>query len=261
MNLFAIDILDIIKATLVFLRVGGILFFLPIFGDSPTPARVRILLAGAITFVFYGLVPHDWNSGISVDALSLGWAVVKELFIGFTLGFVARIGFDGILMAASLVGYQMGFGMANLLVPDADQQLNAFTAFHRIVVILIFFGLNLHHIFLNGIGETFHMIQPGGVLPNADLGNLLIQLTSGIFWVAIQLSAPVLVALLFTMAALGLIARTVPQMNVFTLSFPVSFFVGLLVYLASMPFMHEWIGENFTNVNRNLLLTVKGLAP
>ena len=128
-------------------------------------------------------------------------------------------------MAASFVGYQMGFGTANIMMPGSDTQMNAFTSFHRIFILLVFLSLNLHYIYLHAITKSFQIVPAGMGLPTGEFIQIILQSTSEIFKVSLQLAAPMLVALLFSMAALGLVARTVPQMNVFTLSFPLSFFV------------------------------------
>ncbi|WP_141730938.1 flagellar biosynthetic protein FliR [Oligoflexus tunisiensis] len=259
--IYGITVESILTAALIFIRVGGILFALPFIGDQPTPVRVRILLAVALTFTIHGLVPPNWLTAFPQDPLVYFLLVIKEICIGLFIGFVARIAFDSIIMAASLLGYQMGFGVADLFMPDADVQMNAFTAFHRILMLMIFLGLNLHHIYLDAMIRTFSMIPAGGIAPQMEMGNFLIELTGGIFRVSMQLAAPVLVALMFTNTALGLIARTVPQLNVFTLSFPVGFFVGLAVYMACLPFFPGWAAEHFNTSQEQILLTLKGIAP
>lgn len=259
--IYGISVESILTTALVFIRVSGILFALPFIGDAPTPVRVRILLSVALTFTMQGLIPLDWLPVFPEDALGYFLMVLKEICIGLFLGFTARIAFDSIVMAASLVGYQMGFGAADLMMPDADVQMNAFTAFHRILMIMIFLVLNLHHIYIDAMIRTFALIPAGGIAPHAHLGKYLIEITSGLFTVAMQLSAPVLVALMFTNTALGLIARTVPQLNVFTMSFPVGFFIGLAVYLACLPFFPGWVTHHFNTSQEQILLTLKGISP
>ncbi len=259
--IYGITVEAILTAALIFIRVGGILFALPFIGDQPTPVRVRILLGVALTFALQGIVPQNWLTEFPQDPLLYFVLVIKELCIGLFIGFVARMAFDAIIMAASLVGYQMGFGVADLMMPDADVQMNAFTAFHRIIMLMIFLGLNLHHIYLDAMVRTFTLIPAGGIAPQMEMGRFLIDVSAGIFRVAMQLSAPVLVALMFTNAALGLIARTVPQLNVFTLSFPIGFVVGLLVYLACLPFFPGWVSQHFNTSQEQILLTLKGIAP
>jgi flagellar biosynthetic protein FliR len=139
--------------------------------------------------------------------------------------------------------------------------MNSFTALHRILVISIFFALNLHYIFINAIAESFALIPLGYATLTGSLGELLLTLSAGLFTIAIQLAAPVLVALLFTMGALGLAARTVPQLNVFVMSFPISFFVGLLIYIASFPFLPEWLTWHFGKNNDDIMTALVTLRP
>jgi flagellar biosynthetic protein FliR len=259
--IYGLSVENILLGALIFIRVSGILFALPFIGDSPTPVRVRILLAVALTFTIQGLVPATWLPEFPEDILAFIVFVFKEICIGLFIGFIARIAFDCLVMAASLVGFQMGFGVADLMMPDADVQMNAFTAFHRILMILIFLSLNLHHIYLDAIVRSFSMIPAGGITPNVQMGGFLIQITGGLFRISMQLAAPVLVALMFTNTALGLIARTVPQLNVFTISFPIGFFVGLGVYLACLPFFPGWLAEHFSESQEQILLTLKGISP
>lgn len=237
--------IDIVKAVLVFVRLTAICSFLPFFGDQTTPVRARILFCLALSFVFYPIATMEISSQKLMDPIILGIAIGRELIVSFALGFTARLAFEGIVMAANIVGFQMGFGTASLLVADANQSMNAFTAFHRFMVLMLFFSLGLHHIYFSAIKDSFDIVPLGSFFLSADLGLSFIAMTGGIFVIAIKLAAPILVALLFTMAALGLMARTVPQMNVFTLSFPLSFFAGLLVYAACFPLFPNWMEDHF----------------
>ena len=259
--MFNIPYDEALKGGLIFLRVSGIMFTLPIFGDEPTPVRVRVLLSAAIAFIVFPVIMPDWFRGMPNDIIGLGVMGARELIIGLLIGFISRVVFDGIIMAASVVGYQMGFGTANLMIPDAKIQMNSFTALHRVFLMLIFLSLNLHHNYITAIVDSFRLVPSGFASPHSDIGGLLIQTTSSLFVVATQLAAPVLVALMFTMAALGLIARTVPQMNIFTMSFPTSFFVGLLIYIASMPYFPQLVKRAFSENNKIMLTAIRGLAP
>ncbi len=259
--IYGITVESILTAALVFIRISAILFALPFFGDQPIPTTVRVLLGVAMAFGFQSRVPADWVATFPTDAITYTIMVVKEVVIGLFMGFVGRIAFDGILMAASLVGYQMGFGTADLVFPGVDSQMSAFTALHRGVMMMIFLSLNLHHIYLDGILRTFEAIPAGGAIPHKELMLFLIQLTANIFRVAIQLSAPVLVALIFANSALGLCARSVPQLQVFSMSFPVGFFVGFAIYLACLPFFPQWTEAHFSLSSSQIVQTIRGLAP
>ncbi len=259
--MFQFDVPDILRAALIFLRISGIIFVLPIFGDTPTPVRVRVLLSGAIAVGIFPLIPIGWAPQFGADVIATASVILRELLVGLTIGFVARLAFEGLLMAAQMVGYQMGFGTAGLFIADAEESMSGFSALHRIIVMLVFLTLSLHHMFISAIFDTFILVPAGGAMPKAELGMHLIRLTSDVFVVGLQLASPIFVALLFAMAALGLIARTVPNLNVFTLSFPASFFLGLMVYAATFALFPDWMGEHFELNKESLYLAVRSLAP
>lgn len=261
--MFQLDTDFFLVAVASFLRIGAILFVLPIFGDNPTPVRVRILLAGVLTIGIHNLIPTDWAKGVSIanlDVVGLGLVILREMLIGVTIGYVSRLAFDSIVMSASLVGYQMGFGTAGLMMPDLAHDMNAFTALHRVLFVLIFLLLDLHFMFIGALVDTFQFIPLGGAAIHGSLVHILIETTSGLFTTALQLAAPILIALLFAMAALGLLARAVPQLNVFTMSFTASFFLGLGIYIASAPFFPEWVIQHFATARIHIYEAMQSLV-
>ncbi len=251
---------QLLIGALAFLRITGILFALPIIGDSPTPVRARILAGLALTIGLQSAIPISWAPSLTVDVLQVAVYVFRELLIGLVTGFIARVAFDGLVMASSIVAYQMGFGTANLFMPDYSERLDSFTAFHRMLVMLIFLSLGLHHIFIAAIVDSFKLIPGGTAQLSGSLASLLITITGGMIAVAIQLAAPILVALLFTMAALGLVARAVPNMNVFVISFPTSFVIGLVVYIATLPFFPEWMHQHFLSSHEQMFAALRTMV-
>lgn len=261
--MFKIDPIQILIAVLAFVRIGGIIFALPIFGDEPVPVRVRVLLAIALTFGLYWTILPQWNTSYfttATDLLMFSGMVIRELFIGLCIGFIARLAFEGVLMASGLVGYQMGFGTSNLFLPGSEEKHNGFTAFNHALVVLIFLALNFHHLFVQTIFDTFRLIPLGKGFPNASYMQLIIHLSSAALVSALQLAAPIVISILFATLALGLIARTVPQVNVFVISFPVGFYVGLLVFVATLPFMPAWITGHFAHMNQAIFEAMKLLT-
>ena len=256
------DVDSILNHGLAFLRVGGVVFALPVLGDQPVPVAVRVLLSAAITASIAHMIPSTAVLPAGADILLLGAVVAKELILGIAIGYLARITFDGLLMAASMVGFQMGFGTASLFVQDAGQQMDTFTAFHRVIMMTIFLMLNLHHLFIDAIMTTFSLLPLGKLSVSlAPLAQNALETSGMIFKVALQLGAPVLVALMFTQAALGLVARAVPQLNVFVISFPLSFAIGLIVYVATLPFFPEWMRDHYMVTKESFNVAIRSMAP
>lgn len=250
--MYSFDFDMLLTYALAAVRMSAILFALPIFGDQPVPVRVRVFLSVGLAFGLSNFIEIPRVDVLSLSILEISLMVVKEIILGAAFGYASKMTIIGMTMAASFVGYQMGFGTANLMMPGVLSSMDAFTAFHRILVLLIFLALNLHFIFISGIYDSFKIIPLGEVHFQAQTAFLLTEMTAQIFVVALKLAAPVLIALLFTMAALGLMARTVPQMNVFTLSFPVSFFLGLIIYIGTIPFFPGWFTAQFYNTHEQL---------
>lgn len=259
--MFAIDSSQILTAAAIFLRISCIVALLPLFGDSSVPIRVRILLSVALTAGIYPLIASEIAANLTPafnDIGSLSILMMKELLIGLVLGYTAKLAFDGVVMAANMVGLQMGFNTASVFIPDAEDTTNGFTALHRMLVVLIFLALNLHHIYIKTVFDSFNFIPLGQAQMPGALNSHLLVVSAGIFATAVQLAAPLLVGLLFSTAALGLINRAVPQANVFVMSFPANFFVGLFIYMALIPLLPGWLTIHF-EASRNHILTALSL--
>lgn len=195
------------------------------------------------------------------DVMSFGICVCRELLIGVVLGFASKAAFEGLVMAANLVGFQMGFGTGNLFLAESDGQINSFAALHKSLIVLFFLSLSLHHIFLQAIAESFALIPAGLATTSSELFKNIVSLSAAVFVIALQLAAPILIALLFSIATLGLLARAVPQLNVFVLSFQASFFVGLLIYMATIPFFPGWMQEQLMREKTALTSLLINLRP
>lgn len=259
--MFDIDNTVLLTCSLVFVRIGALLFTMPLFGEANIPVLIKIVTTLSLTIGLYPILPPAWLPSADLSILAFVGYVLRELFLGLAIGFVSRMMFEGVVMAASFVGYQMGFGTSSLMMPGSEFQSNSFTALHRIIVVLIFLILGFHHLFINAIVETFQVIPAGKATFNPKLGELIITSTAKIFPIAIQFASPVLVSLLFAMAALGLVARTVPQLNVFTMSFPLSFYTGLTIYVISTPFFPAWLREHYINIGKDIFSTIQLAKP
>ena len=240
------DIDTVLRAAIVLIRVACIVYFLPLYGEHYVPPQIRIGLSLALSLCIFPVLPKEWGLHLfQTGMLNLGFQVLKEVALGFSIGFLSKTLFEGIVGAASLVGYQMGFGTSNLILYGSDHQESPFAILHQLLLLLLFLTLNFHQILIHAIFTTFQSIPVGGFSFTPFLGSSLLAISSLIFSTALQLAAPLLVSLLLTLAALGLLTRAVPQLNVFSISFPVGYFVGLLMYVAMLPFFPDWIKTYF----------------
>jgi len=243
----------------VFVRVGAILISLPFFGSGNVPARLKTGLAFLVSLIAYPLIKFD---GIifPTGLFPLSIALASEVFIGLIIGYASRLVFAGVQMAGHLVGFQMGFGIVNVIDPSTSSQVSVTSQFENILAMLIFLSINAHHWFLKGIVESFTLVPLLGFHFTGAVANIMIDIFKNVFIIGIKLGAPVIAALFFTTIALGLVARTVPQINVFIIGFPLQIGIGLLMMGLTMSFFNMAMKGAFIQMGNDMYLLMKGMG-
>ncbi len=242
---------------LILLRVSALLIVAPIFGHRLFLARAKVGLAVMVSMVVFPLV-----DGFDVPEGFFPYAVmmVGEVILGLVLGYVVLLLFIGIQFAGQLAGLQMGFGIVNVIDPQSHDQISIIGQFLNILAILMVLTLDGHHIILNGLLGSFEAVPLGGVVLQASIAHKLIALSSEVFVIAIKISAPILVALFLISTAMGVLARTVPQMNVFIVGFPVQLAVGLSVLVATLPLFQIIVERAIHLIERDVFALIEFFA-
>ena len=237
---------------LVLLRVGALMVVAPIFGHRHWLARAKVGLALMIAVVLFPMVadqPLDLPTGIFPYA----FLMVREVLMGVVLGFTVLLLFVAIQFAGQLAGLQMGFGIVNVIDPQSSNQVSIIGQFLNILAILLLLTLDGHHMILSGLVTSFETIPLGGVSFQDGLMFKLMDLTAQVFIIAVKISAPILMALFLVTAAMGVLARTVPQMNVFLIGFPLQIGVGLAALVIVLPLFSVFFERLLVHTNRNLV--------
>lgn len=243
---------------LIFVRVAAIVFSAPLFDSRAIPILFKIGLALSAAVLLYPLL--NFEAGVSLDGFTvLGFGIVGEILIGLTIGFTVRLIFAAVEMAGQLAGFQMGLAIANVFDPITSTQVPIISQMQNIVAMLLFLAANAHHFVLRALAESFHIVPLLGFRFNRSLMSMLSDLTGGMFVTAIKIAAPVMVALLLTSLAMGLMARVVPQMNIFIVAMPVKIVIGLAFMALALPFLAGFLGHIFINLGNDLLLMLKAM--
>lgn len=243
---------------LVLARVAGLVVGSPIFGHMLVPIRVRAGLTLVLAVALGGALPPVPDAPTSI--LGLMGALAVESALGLTLGLVAQFIFAGVLLGGQLAGIQMGFGIANLIDPQSHAQLTIVAQWQQLMAFFIFLVLDIHHLLIAALLASFHTVPVGGLLMSAAGLRGTVMLAGEIFALGVRIAAPVMVALLLANAALGVLARTIPQLNVFVVGFPVNVGVGLLMLGASLPFTFRLLAARFAGLEPTLDSLVRGFA-
>lgn len=244
--------------SLIFFRISGIIFTMPFFGSENVPRLVRIGLALVVTLV---LVPTLDIAGIPLpDNLWTYTAVVfKELFVGMAIGFVSMIVFNGIQFSGDLVGFQMGLRIGNVIDPMSDEQISIIGTTQNLLAVLLYISLFWDHFLFKAMGASFSVIPIAGVMLEGPMATEFIRMTAEVFVIALKMGAPLLAALFLADVALGFIARTAPQINVFIIGFPVKVGMGILLLGISLPFFVYVFTKLVHGMENNIMILLRYL--
>ncbi|MBW7997456.1 MAG: flagellar type III secretion system protein FliR [Candidatus Glassbacteria bacterium] len=244
--------------SLIFFRISGIIFTMPFFGSENVPRLVRIGLALVITLV---LVPTLNISGIPLpDNLWTYSAVVfKELFVGMAIGFVSMIVFHGIQYSGDLVGFQMGLRLANVIDPMSEEQISIIGTTQNLLAVLLYLSLFWDHFLFKAMAASFAVIPIAGVHLEGPMAIEFIRISAEVFVIALKMGAPLLAALFLADVALGFIARTAPQINVFIIGFPVKVGMGILLLGISLPFFVYVLTKLVHGMENNIMILLRYL--
>lgn len=237
-------------------RVTGIFLMAPIFGSQQVPVQVKLALSLIITALI-GMTLSPENIQLPSQLLGLVLLIASEMAIGFLIGYFVYLVFAAVTVAGQMIDMQLGFSIVNVVDPQFGTQLPLVGNFLYLLAMLVFLALNGHHVVLTALYRSYELIPLAGFKLNGGLMDFLIQLVAGMFVTAVKIGAPIIGALFAADFALGILARTVPQLNVFVVGLPLKDFLGLLVLLAALPLYVWLVGNMITSGFRELDLLLR----
>lgn len=216
-------------------RIMGLISVAPLFGNVSVPARIKIGLGIALSLIIAPTVP----ALPAMDPMSLAGLLIlaQQLVIGMAMGFVIRIAFAGVEMAGEISGMTMGLGFASFFDPQTSARTSAISQFLALLMLMIYLATNLHLVVLSTLAQSFDLLPiSGSFVSNA--GMLEVTRWGGrIFSAGVQLSLPIVAALLITNVALGILTRAAPQLNIFGIGFPITIGVGFIMIGIVLPYL------------------------
>lgn len=239
---------------LVLVRVSAFFIMMPFFSYRTIPATHRVGLSAVIAWVmFFSLDPP----ALEIDTVYF-MLIIKELLAGLLIGFAAYVILAAVQVAGGLIDFQMGFAIANVIDPQTGTQSPLMGQYLYTIALLYLLSVNGHHLLLDGIFYSYQFIPMDQVfIPFGDekLLNYLLKAFSSAFLIAFQMSIPVVGCLFLVDVGLGIVARTVPQLNIFVVGIPVKIIASFLVMLAVLGMMMLVVERLF----EYLLVTMRGL--
>ncbi|WP_349410512.1 flagellar biosynthetic protein FliR [Pseudalkalibacillus sp. SCS-8] len=225
---------------LVLVRVTGFLAAVPIFSYKNIPVIHKVGLATILSFFILSTLQ------MPIIAVDGGYflLIMKELMVGLSIGFVASIILYALQVAGGFIDLQMGFAIANVFDPQTGIQSPLIGRYLYIFAILFLLTIDAHHMILNGIYQSYQFIPIDElimVVGNGDVARLIADAVVTMFYVAFQMAVPVVGCLFLVDLALGIVSRTVPQVNVFIVGLPLKIAVSFFVLLLVLPLLFQMV--------------------
>ncbi len=224
---------------LVLARVTPLFFVAPVFSSQVIPPRVRGIIAVGISIGLAPIALHGQH--MPTDVLTLAGLVVQGLLVGLGFAFTMAVLMAAVESAGALIDVLSGFSYGSLINPMNNEEGAVMNRFYSLVGTLIFIVIGGDAWMLRGLTRTFQLVPLTSGPQLASLVGGAEQVFSTVFASALEVAAPVVVALLITDVAFAVVSRVVPQLNVFAVGFPTKVAVTLLVVGASLPFTANWI--------------------
>lgn len=214
---------------LIFVRISAFFVTLPLFSYATIPTPFKIGFSFFLSLVIYYTVD---GSVVPIDSTYL-LLLVKEAMVGLLIGLLAYIILSAVQIAGGFIDFQMGFAIANVVDPQTGAQSPLIGQYFYIFALLFLLSVNGHHLLIDGMFYSYQLIPPEVFIPLQDGGmaEFIIQTFNQMFLIAFQMAIPIVGCLFLVDVALGIIARTVPQLNVFVVGLPLKIFVSFVVIL------------------------------
>ena len=244
---------------LMLTRCSGIFMIAPFFGSLNIPVTIRAAAAFAFTLVLFPVVDGLGTVAAPPSVWAFAGSVLAELFIGWLIGFVAYVCFSAIHMAGKVMDMQVGFAVVNVMDPTSGQQIPLIGSLLYNLGIIVFLVTNGHHVIITALAESFRMVPLAAMQPNLSLTMLLVDFTNGIFVTGMKIAMPVTFAILLVNVALGILARTMPQMNIFVVGIPLQLMVGVGVLSMLLPFYVMFLDVLFNEMYGKISIALQAL--
>lgn len=236
METFEVPLHPFLIFLIVLARVGGMVTFAPFWAHKAANPKIKVVLAMVLALALTpALLTRIATPPSDIGSLTI--IIAGELIIGMIFGFVGRIIFSSLELAAHLLSSQMGFSLAGTIDPSTQAQTTAFGTAAQMLGLVVLLGADGHHWFLAATVKSFSVTAPGTFEFTPALLDIILRLSANALVVGVTLAAPAIIVLLAVEFALEFFGRTAPQFQVFILGFPLKIAAGLWLVGASLYFL------------------------
>jgi flagellar biosynthetic protein FliR len=242
---------EILTLFLIFVRISGVLMTAPVFSSRNVPTMVKIGFAALLSFLLLPIQTENLGEPAwPTSLLPFMLVVAEEILVGVLIGFVSNLFFVTVSLASTMMARQVGLQSAQLFNPLFDVQSTALEQVYTLLAIALFLAINGHHYLILALARTFELVPVGTFEFTGITTQRLVFMTNETFLVAAQISLPIVGSLLLTDLGLGLLAKAVPQIQVFFVALPLKLALGFALMAITLtiilPVLKETMAQTVT---------------
>jgi flagellar biosynthesis protein FliR len=241
------------KFMLVFFRIVSVLWFIPLLSSRFVSAIFKASLSLLIAFLLFSSV----NIAVSLDVLSDPFSflllTLREVFIGVTIGFIAKIIFSSISVAGDIMSLQAGFSFARFMDPFTMTQVSVLEQVKNLLAIMIFFAIDAHYIVFLALSASFTELPIGAAALREPLLHYVINATARVFSLGFKIGAPIIVTLFLVELGFGMLSRMIPQVNIFIEGVPIKILITTIMLIVSLAVTVPVIAGLFKGMDNDFI--------
>jgi len=218
----------------IFIRVTAVFVTAPLFSNKAFPSMAKIALALVISYLIFTFINKD-SIQLEITLSFIFTNVIKEILTGVILGFSVALVFFAISFAGTIIGFDIGMAMAQVLNPTEETNNNVLGEYLYILAILILILINGHHYIIRSITYSFTIVPIGMYSLNTEVFDFIVKMGASVFVLAVKIASPILVSFFLVHLAEGIMARVIPQMQVFFVTYPLKIGLGIVMLMVTIP--------------------------
>ena len=238
---------------LIMARYLGLFIITPILGSRQVLKRVKVGLSLFMALITFFTVRGQVMLGFPDRGIIVALDLIRELSIGLIIGFIVFLIFASLQLAGQFIDHRMGFMMANVVDPMYGGEVPLVGQFKNILAVLVFLIINGHHILIRQLYTTFEIISPGEAAISGRGWELLTRISGDIFLIAFRIALPIVGTIFLADVILGFLVRTVPQLNIFIIGFPMKIILGFIIFMVAVGSIINYFPAIFEEMFKNIM--------
>lgn len=230
---------NILLFSLIVMRISGCILFQPILGRRNIPGLVKGGIILVLSMIL--ITSQQYPSVEAVNTIEYVFLLLKELFVGFTLGFIVNLFLYIIILAGELIDFQMGLSMSKIYDAQSNSSIALSSTFYNILFVLLFFVSDAHLALIQMFLNSGQMIPYGALHITEQLSVVILQIFSDCTILAVKFAMPLFAVELLFEIGVGILMKTIPQINVFIINIQVKIMVGIVIMILMFSPMSQFL--------------------